>query len=100
MAADATASAHRDELSVIEHEASVDPTAPAPKKRPARDWTRLSRDSVVAWGSGHVYPGFADPDLPDWERAYHGDHHSRLREIKAAYDPNDRFRGTQTTPPP
>jgi FAD/FMN-containing dehydrogenase len=97
---DATAFAHRDQLFQIEHEASVDPTAPASEKRAARDWTRRSRDSVRPWGSGRVYPAFPDPDLVNWERAYHADHASRLREIKARYDPDNRFRGTQTIPLP
>jgi FAD/FMN-containing dehydrogenase len=100
MAADATAFAHRDQLLLIEHEASADPTAATPQKRAARDWTRHSRDSVHARGSGRVYPAFPDPDLPDWERAYHGNHRWQLREIKSDYDPHNRFRGTQTIPLP
>ncbi len=93
-AADATAFAHRDQLFLIEHLASVDPTAPASEKRAGRDWTRRSRDSVHAGGSGRVYPAFPDPDLRDWERAYHGEHYSLLRKIKASYDPHSRFRVT------
>jgi FAD/FMN-containing dehydrogenase len=99
-AADATAFAHRDQLFLVEHEATVHPTASASAKRAAREWTRRSQDSVHVWGSGRVYPAFPDPDLPDWERAYHGDHRRRLREIKSTYDPHDRFRGTQTIPLP
>jgi FAD/FMN-containing dehydrogenase len=94
---DATAFAHRDQLFLIEHLATVHPTTSASAKRAARDWTRRSRDVVHPWGSGQVYPAFPDPDLPDAERAYHGAHHHRLHEIKACYDPDNRFKTPQTT---
>lgn len=99
-AADATAFPHRDQLFILEHGASVPPTAPATKKRAAGEWTRRSKDSVRRWGSGGVYPAFPDPELPDWERAYYGEHRWQLREIKARYDPHNRFRGTHTIPLP
>ena len=90
--------AHRDQLFLIDHLATVDPASPPTEKRAAHDWTRRSRDSVHAWGSGRAYPAFPDPDLPDWEFAYHGEHYSRLGKVKASYDPDNRFRGVQTIP--
>jgi FAD/FMN-containing dehydrogenase len=90
--------AHRDQLFLIDHLATVDPASAKTEKRAAHDWTRLSRDSVHGWGSGRVYPAFPDPDLPDWERAYHREQYPRLRKVKASYDPDNRFRGVQTIP--
>ena len=58
----------------------------------ARDWLARSWALVHPWGSGGVYPNFPDPDLRDWARAYHGTNDSRLRRVKAAYDPGGFFR--------
>ena len=99
-AVDATAFAHRDQLFILQHEASVAPSAPAADKRAAEHWTRRSRDAVHEWGSGSVYPAFPDPALADWEHAYYGEHRARLREIKACYDPDGRFRSTHAIPLP
>jgi Berberine and berberine like len=38
--------------------------------------------------SASVYPNFPDPELIHAERAYHGANYLRLRQIKAAYDPD------------
>jgi Berberine and berberine like len=43
------------------------------------------------WGSGGVYPNFPDPDLTDWERAYHGSNYARLARAEARYDPDGVF---------
>jgi FAD/FMN-containing dehydrogenase len=46
-----------------------------------------------------VYPNFPDPDLPDWGRAYYGENYSRLRKLKATYDPDNFFSFPQSLPP-
>jgi FAD/FMN-containing dehydrogenase len=93
VAEDATAFAHRGARFVLKHTAVVAPDAdPAP----ARDWVERSFALVHPWGSGRVYPNFAEPDLADWPRAYHAGNLARLREVKARYDPDDVFRGRQT----
>lgn len=46
--------------------------------------------------SGGVYPNFPDPDLADWEQAYHGPNHAWLAQVKATYDPDGVFRFPQS----
>lgn len=99
-AADATAFPHRDQLFILEYQASVAPAAPAHEKRAAGQWAGRSRDTLHRWGSGSVYPAFPDCELADWEFAYYREHASRLREIKRAYDPDNLLRGTHTISPP
>ncbi len=89
---DATAFAHRDQLFLLEHLALLPPDASVPDQRAAHDWMRGSWDTVGAWASGRVYPNFPDPGLQDWGRAYHGENHPRLLDVKARYDPDGVFR--------
>jgi hypothetical protein len=43
----------------------------------------------ASWGSGRVFPNFADPELdPD---AYYGTNHDRLLQIKRRYDSSGSF---------
>jgi FAD/FMN-containing dehydrogenase len=94
----ATAFAHRDQLFSVEHIATVAPPASASAKRGAREWVTASWSSVRAASSPAVYPGFPDPDLDDWARAYYGDNYSRLVAVKQAYDPHGVFRFEQGIP--
>ncbi|HEY9337463.1 MAG TPA: FAD-binding oxidoreductase [Kribbella sp.] len=81
---DATAFAHRTERFLLEHVG------------PDRTAVRRSWSIAHAYGSGHVYPNFPDPDLTDWAAAYHGANHARLENVKAAYDPGDVFHFPQS----
>ncbi len=89
---DATAFVHRRELFLLKHAVVVDPHAPADEAQRARDWLARSWALVHPWGSGGVYPNFPDPDLEEWDSAYHGTNRDRLLGVKAKYDP-DRFFG-------
>ena len=94
--ADATAFAHRDELFLLQHVATVDADVPVTEREGARRWLGRSWASVRPWGSGGVYPNFPDPDLADWASAYHGTNLDRLVRIKARYDPDNFFRPRQS----
>jgi FAD/FMN-containing dehydrogenase len=96
--ADATAFVHRDQLYSLKHAVVVDPAAPAAALQAAHDWADRSWASVHPWGSGGVFPNFADPDLQDWANAYWGANLERLRRVKARYDPDDRFHSPQSLP--
>ena len=76
----------------------VDPAAPEPEKRAAREWVGRSWRSVRHLGSGRVYPCFPDAELDDWQHAYYGQNYARLVEIKARYDPGNLFRFDQSIP--
>jgi FAD/FMN-containing dehydrogenase len=89
--ADATAFAHREERFLIKHGVMLDPEAPSDEQQAARRWLTRSWEIVHPFGSGGVYPNFPDPELDDWERAYHGDNYARLARVKAEYDPANVF---------
>ncbi|WP_427892635.1 FAD-binding oxidoreductase [Kribbella sp. GL6] len=76
---DATAFAHREERFLLEH-AGTD-----------RDAVRRSWSVAHPHASGHVYPNFPDPDVPDWRTAYHGANYERLVSLKRTYDPTNVF---------
>jgi FAD/FMN-containing dehydrogenase len=88
---DATAFVHRDELFQVKHAAVVAPDASTSHKRAAEAWVTASWRTVGPWGSGRVFPNFADPDLEDPGRAYFGPNDARLRRIRQHYDPDGFF---------
>jgi hypothetical protein len=96
--AEATAFAHRDELSLLKHAVIVDPDASVTEREAARGWLGRSWATVRPWGSGGVYPNFPDPDLADWARAYHGANLERLVRVKERYDPDGFLRFRQSLP--
>jgi FAD/FMN-containing dehydrogenase len=96
--ADATAFAHRAELFIIQHLATIGPDAPTTARDAARGWLARSWALVHPWGSGGVYPNFPDPDLKNWARAYYGDNYERLVGVKARYDAENFFRFPQSLP--
>ncbi len=84
---DATAFAHRSARFLLKLEVAVAPEYEAS----ARRWLRSSWAATHPWGTGGVYPNFPDLDLDDWDVAYYGPNLDRLRRVKKAYDPADRF---------
>ena len=98
VAADRTAFAHRDAAFWIKHAASVDADASGEAVAAARTWVDASWSDAHAWGTGGVFPNFADPELEDWGHAYYGSNFEQLCRIKARYDPEDVFRFRQSLP--
>lgn len=84
---DATAFVHRDARFLLKHDLAVSPEHAAS----ARQWLRSSWAAAHPWGTGGVYPNFPDPELDEWDVAYHGANLDRLRRIKTAYDPDGRL---------
>jgi FAD/FMN-containing dehydrogenase len=60
----------------------------------ARSRVRRARALIDGYGAG-AYANYADPDLRDSLRAYYGANLARLRAIKRAVDPANRFRPRQ-----
>jgi FAD/FMN-containing dehydrogenase len=60
----------------------------------ARSRVRRARALIDGYGSG-AYANYADPDLENSLRAYYGANLARLRDVKRAVDPANRFRPRQ-----
>jgi hypothetical protein len=97
--AEATAFAHRAERFLLKHEVVVDASASEAERQAASRWLSRSWALVHPCGSGGVYSNFPDPELEDWDRAYHGANLDRLRRVKTTYDPGNVFRFDQSIPP-
>jgi FAD/FMN-containing dehydrogenase len=88
VAADATAFVHRDvrfSVQIVSY-ASLGT---------ARSRVRRARANIAPFGNGQAYQNYADLDLRNPLRAYYGSNLPRLRAIKAAVDPDDRFTTAQ-----
>jgi len=56
-----------------------------------RAWTDDCRDMLAAHADGHVYAGYAEPDIADPMAQYFGAGAMRLTSLKAQYDPDGLF---------
>jgi len=94
--ADATAWAHRG----ARWSMAVAGVAPdAASAAPAADWARRYEEALRPHTTGAAYVNFMMDEGEDRVAATYGLHLSRLRRIKAAYDPENRFRSTQNIAP-
>jgi FAD/FMN-containing dehydrogenase len=94
----ATAFVHRDELFQLKHSVVIPSEASHQARAAARRRVAELWATVHPWGSGRVFPNFADPDLDGWAGAYYGPNLDRLLRVKARYDPANRFRFPQSIP--
>jgi FAD/FMN-containing dehydrogenase len=99
-APDASAFARRDGLFLLKHSAVVAPPVTGVRCVSAHRWVTRSWDSVHRWGTGQVFPNFADPDLQDPGGSYYGRSLPQLTRIKQHYDPGNVFRHSQSIPLP
>jgi FAD/FMN-containing dehydrogenase len=88
----ATAFVHRKERFLLKHAAILDAAASRSARDDARTWLTRSWTIAHRYGSGGVFPNFADPDLDPWATAYHRGNRDRLLQVKAKYDPENVFR--------
>jgi FAD/FMN-containing dehydrogenase len=95
---DATAFAHRGSRIMTNVAALYDPaTTPDPTEHEA--WVAKLSDKLRQSDEG-AYVGFLGDEGQERVRAaYPGSTWDRLREVKAAYDPSNLFRGNQNIPP-
>ena len=76
----------------------VDPD-PANRRR-IIDWTRAFWDALHPFALGGAYVNFLmDDEGDDRTRATYGDNYPRLRDVKRAYDPENRFRVNKNIAP-
>jgi FAD/FMN-containing dehydrogenase len=84
----ATAFAHRD----VRFSVQIVSYAPFAT---ARRRVRTARALIAPSGNGEAYQNYADLDLRRPRQAYYGPNLARLRQIKTAVDPEDRFSPAQ-----
>jgi FAD/FMN-containing dehydrogenase len=94
----ATAFPHREPRYLLKHSAAVPAGAPPAEQTAAQRWATGSWQQPRRWGTGQVFPNFADPDLAGWARAYYGPSYQRLLSVKARYDPDSVFGARQSLP--
>jgi FAD/FMN-containing dehydrogenase len=81
----ATAFAHRSERFLLKHAVLLDDDAEPDDQATARAWLEQSWKLVHPWGSGAVFPNFADAELADPARAYFGANRERVARIRAEF---------------
>jgi Berberine and berberine like len=86
---DATAFVHRNARF------SVQILSYAGDLRTARSRVAAARRRIAPHGNGQAYQNYADPNLSGALHAYYGSNYARLKQIKRAIDPNDRFQLAQ-----
>lgn len=96
--ADESAFAHRGARFLVRSTVAVGSSATPYRLDAARRWLDRTWETVRSFGNGGVYPGYADPDLTGWARAYYGGGLPRLCRIKSRYDPNNLFSFPQSLP--
>lgn len=62
----------------------------------ATDWLDETYEGMVPFCGEGAFQNFPDPALRDWATQYYGVNLARLREVKAAVDPDDVFRFGQS----
>ena len=87
----ATAFAHRGQLFCLTVVGLWGRELGAEADKLNESWVRESHAGIAPLLSGRVYPGYTDPDLTDFGRAYWGENYPRLCEVKRVWDPDCIF---------
>lgn len=90
---------HRQAQFMVRHTAIVGARSTPELRDHAWAWARGSRAALSDHANGHVYQGYADWRMHDWQTAYYGDRYARLRQIKRQWDPEQLFRHPQSIEP-
>jgi FAD/FMN-containing dehydrogenase len=93
-----TAFVHRTAQSLFAVGANWPASMTRRRARPLIAWVNDTWRAVGPHATGYAYQNFIDPALEDWEHAYYGANLARLKTVKRAYDPHDRFRFAQSIP--
>jgi FAD/FMN-containing dehydrogenase len=94
-----TAFVHRDAVACAQYSITFPTATPSAGSRAtATSWLDDVHRAFNPVSQGS-YQNYIDPSLTDWQDAYYGTNLSRLRQIKATYDPHDVFHFAQSIPP-
>ncbi|MEV6380494.1 FAD-binding protein [Streptomyces sp. NPDC051773] len=88
---DATAFPHRAAVGVVQYHSYWHQfTDPAHVER-GRAWLRDAHATMQPHLGTGGYTNGMDPELTDWQTAYHGENYPRMQRVKAACDPDQLF---------
>lgn len=90
---------HRSARVLMRHTAYTGARATPELRAHAEAWCRSSFDACARLDNGHVYQGYAERTLANWQQAYYGNAYPRLQAIKRRYDPDNFFRHAQSIEP-
>jgi FAD/FMN-containing dehydrogenase len=94
----ATAYVHRTARFLINFEATWEATDTPEVVSANEHWLQSIYDSMQPYVLPNSYQNWPDPTLGDWKSAYFGSNLKRLTQVKAKYDPRDRFKYAQSLP--
>ena len=89
--AGATAFIHRNALFMAQYTSDWTGGASSLGVGNQHAWLRSLWQSMRPHASGQAYQNYIDPDLAEWRQAYYGANHTRLVNVKHAYDPSGLF---------
>ncbi|WP_405793803.1 FAD-binding oxidoreductase [Streptomyces sp. NBC_01506] len=87
-----TAYVHRDAEFFVACATLLFVPSPEPEEEEAAHvWPARAFDVIDPVSTGGTYLNFPNPDVDDWQQAYHGENYARLVEVKRDYDPTNFF---------
>lgn len=91
-----TAYVHRDtQFALIFADTMADGRLGVEDREAAQTWVTAQFQAVDKYSNGETYQNMPDPLLTDWRKAYYGENHRRLTEVRQRYDPSRFFRFPQ-----
>jgi FAD/FMN-containing dehydrogenase len=96
--ADATAYVHRNARFLINFEATWEASDTPQVVSANQRWLESLYGSMQPFVLPQSYQNWPDRTLGDWQSAYYRSNLKRLTQVKAKYDPHDRFKYAQSVP--
>ncbi|MCX5399889.1 FAD-binding oxidoreductase [Streptomyces sp. NBC_00102] len=92
-----TAYVHRDAEFFVAFATLLWTSSPSTEEEEAAEaWPTRGFEVVDPLSTGGTYLNFPNPDVDDWQAAYHGENYARLAEVKRSYDPDNFFKHPQS----
>lgn len=98
-APDATAFPHRSSVGVVQYHSYWNEFTPRTHIDQRLQWLRDIHTTMHPHLGTGGYVNGMDPELTDWQTAYHGSNYARLQEVKASVDPGRFFDFPQAVMP-
>ncbi len=100
LAPDASAYNHRTSNFIVQQEVSWSALDGDALRRDQSQWLGEYYAALQPFVQPRSYVNFPDRSMKDWAARYYGSNLARLTQVKAKYDPQNRFRFAQSIPLP